>query len=166
MNASDALLASGGLLVAKGPLDALDIISLVCLGLGALLSLAAGVGLMRFSDVLMRMHAQTKPQIAGLMFLLIGLAVQQTHLPTILFLIPIMFFQMLTTPAGATMLARAGYRSRQFDNVPLYVDELAAAVESAQRRTDDELTRAHAVRTGQPEREPAPEHEGLGHGEK
>ncbi|PPF32984.1 monovalent cation/H(+) antiporter subunit G [Pseudoclavibacter sp. AY1H1] len=165
MSASDPLLASGGLL-SEGPLEILDVISLVCLGLGALLSLAAGVGLMRFSDVLMRMHAQTKPQIAGLMFLLIGLAVQQTHLPTILFLIPIMFFQMLTTPAGATMLARAGYRSRQFDNVPLYADELAAAVESAQRRTDDELTRAHAVRTGQPEREPAPEHEGLGHGEK
>ncbi|WP_424467339.1 monovalent cation/H(+) antiporter subunit G [Pseudoclavibacter helvolus] len=165
MSASDTLLASGGLL-SETSLDALDVISLVCLALGALLSLAAGVGLMRFSDVLMRMHAQTKPQIAGLMFLLIGLGVQQTHLPTILFLIPIMFFQMLTTPAGATMLARAGYRSRQFDNVPLYVDELAAAVESAQRRTDDELTRAHAVRTGQPEQEPAPEHEGLGHGEK
>ena len=39
--------------------DVLDLAGLVCLMLGALLCLAAAIGLLRFPDLLTRMHAGT-----------------------------------------------------------------------------------------------------------
>jgi multicomponent Na+:H+ antiporter subunit G len=44
----------------------LDIISAVCIIGAALLSLAAGIGALRFPDMLSRMHAASKPQLFGL----------------------------------------------------------------------------------------------------
>ena len=41
----------------------LDVVALACLLAGALLCLTAGLGLVRFPDVLSRMHAGTKPQV-------------------------------------------------------------------------------------------------------
>lgn len=111
---------------------ALDLVSALLVLIGSLLSLAAGIGLLRFNDLLMRMHAQTKPQIFGLLCILIAIALQQTELPTVLFLVPIMFFQMLTTPVAAAALARGGYRNRHFPRERLHVDELAAAIELAE----------------------------------
>ncbi|HEX5200436.1 MAG TPA: monovalent cation/H(+) antiporter subunit G, partial [Actinoplanes sp.] len=46
-----------------------DILAGACLVSGALLSLAAGVGLLRFPDLLSRMHAATKPQVLGLLLI-------------------------------------------------------------------------------------------------
>lgn len=116
----------------------LDAVSALFVLVGALLSLAAGLGLLRFSDLLMRMHAQTKPQIFGLLCILVGIALQQTHLPTVLFLVPVMFFQMLTTPVAAATLARGGYRNRHFPHEHLYVDALASAIELAERERGGE----------------------------
>ena len=39
---------------------------------GALLGLAAGIGVLRFPDALSRMHAATKPQVLGVLLLLLG----------------------------------------------------------------------------------------------
>ncbi|SJM64863.1 monovalent cation/H(+) antiporter subunit G [Gulosibacter sp. 10] len=111
----------------------LDLATLVLVLLGALLSLSAGIGLLRFSDMIGRLHAQSKPQAAGLLFILVGLAIQQTGWTTTLFLIPIVVFQFLTTPAAGMVLARGGYRSKHYEHVPLHVDELEAEVERAQR---------------------------------
>jgi len=118
-------------MIVDGRADALDVVSLVLIALGALLSLSAGVGLLRFPDAVARMHAQTKPQIFGLMLVLVAIALQQTNVATVLFLVPIMVFQMLTTPVAATVLARAAYRGKHGADVPLFVDELSADVEHA-----------------------------------
>ena len=48
----------------------IDLAAAVCLLLGAALSVAAGIGLLRFPDALSRMHAATKPQIMGLIFVI------------------------------------------------------------------------------------------------
>ena len=53
----------------------LDVIALLCLVGGSLMSLAAAVGLVRFPDLLSRMHAGTKPQVLGLLLLATFLAV-------------------------------------------------------------------------------------------
>ena len=45
----------------------LDTVAGVCLIAGALLCLAAGIALVRFPDVLSRMHAAAKPQVLGLL---------------------------------------------------------------------------------------------------
>ncbi|GGA64431.1 hypothetical protein GCM10011490_13860 [Pseudoclavibacter endophyticus] len=113
--------------------DVLDLASAVLVLIGAFLSFAAGLGLLRFSDLIMRMHAQTKPQIFGLLCILLGIAIQQTNAGTVLFLVPIMFFQMLTTPVAAATLARGGYRNWHFPKDELHVDALASAIELAER---------------------------------
>src|SRR3712207_7091206 len=43
-----------------------DVLASVCLLGGAFLAFAAGVGVLRFPDLLSRMHAGTKPQTLGL----------------------------------------------------------------------------------------------------
>lgn len=110
----------------------LDVLTGVCLILGAFLSLAAGVGLIRFPDAIARMHATTKPQILGLIFILAGVALQDRRWPTILVLVLILLFQMMTAPISAHMVGRAGYRTGVVAPGSLLVDELERAVERAQ----------------------------------
>ena len=43
-----------------------DVAAVVCLVAGTFMSLAAAVGLVRFPDLLSRMHAGTKPQVLSL----------------------------------------------------------------------------------------------------
>ncbi len=85
-----------------------DTLSGAFLILGAFLSLAAGVGLLRFPDAIARMHATTKPQIMGLIFILAAVALQQRRLSTILVLATLLGFQMMTAPISAHMIGRAG----------------------------------------------------------
>lgn len=112
----------------------LDIAAGVCLLLGALLSLAAGVGLVRFPDVLSRMHASTKPQILGLIFVIAAIALAARSWSTVLALVPVLVLQMLTAPISAHMIGRAGYRTGNFDAEHILTDELQPAVERASRR--------------------------------
>lgn len=111
--------------------DTLDLLAAIALLFGAFLSVAAGVGLVRFPDALSRMHAATKPQILGLIFVVIAIALESREWATLLLVIPIVVFQMLTAPISAHMVGRAGYRTGNFDKKTLVVDELAGAVDRA-----------------------------------
>src|SRR5680860_865325 len=92
-------------------LDAVtDALSAVFMIAGALMSLAAAIGLLRFPDLLSRMHAATKPQVLGLILMVLGLAI---HLRDPLGAGPLMLlltFQMITAPVSAHRVGRAGYR--------------------------------------------------------
>ena len=124
--------------LASGPLaDALDVASLVLLLLGGVLSVAAGVGLLRFPDPLARMHAATKPQILGVILVLLALALQSRSLSTVAMLVPVLLFQMLTAPISAHMVGRAGYRLRHFLRDDLLVDELEEAIDRAHEELRD-----------------------------
>jgi len=117
-------------------LDAvLDLAAAVCLLLGALLSLAAGIGLLRFPDALARLHAATKPQVLGLIFIVIAMTISTRSLPVLFALVPVVLFQMLTAPIAAHMIGRAGYRTKNFRRELLAVDELEDAV--ARASTDE-----------------------------
>ncbi|MBB5632591.1 multicomponent Na+:H+ antiporter subunit G [Cryobacterium mesophilum] len=116
----------------------LDILTGSCLVLGAFLSLAAGVGLLRFPDAIARMHATTKPQILGLLFILAAIALQDRRWTTVLVLLTILVFQMLTAPISAHMVGRAGYRTGVVAPGSLLVDELERAIEEAQRDVVEE----------------------------
>jgi multicomponent Na+:H+ antiporter subunit G len=109
-----------------------DLLTSVFLILGAFLSLAAGVGLIRFPDAIARMHATTKPQILGLIFILAAIALQERRWSTILMLVTLLLFQMMTAPISAHMIGRAGYRTGVVAPGSLLVDELAQAIERAQ----------------------------------
>lgn len=109
----------------------LDVLTGICILLGAFLSLAAGVGLIRFPDAIARMHATTKPQIAGLSFIIAGIVLQDRTWATFWLLFLVLSFQMLTAPIAAHMVGRAGYRTDIMRRERIYVDELRDAVEHA-----------------------------------
>jgi len=102
-----------------------DVIAAVLLVVGSLMSLTAAVGLVRFPDVLTRMHAATKPQTVGLLFVLAGIAVY-FHTFTVLAMVLIIgAFQLVTAPVAAHMVARGAYRADMHDPHQLSTDELA-----------------------------------------
>lgn len=111
----------------------LDAAALVCL-LGAVaLSVAAGIGLLRFPDALSRLHAATKPQIFGLLLVIAAIALEQRSFGTMLALLPVFVFQSLTAPVAAHMVGRAAYRTGQIDEESLVIDELGPAIERSER---------------------------------
>lgn len=111
-----------------------DVASAVCLLGGAFLAFAAGVGALRFPDLLARMHAGTKPQVLGLALVLIGLALRLRSGGAVWALVLVAVFQMLTAPVAAHMVGRAGYRTGKVRSDLLVVDELTSDQERAQVR--------------------------------
>lgn len=111
-----------------------DVVAAVCLIGGALLALAAGVGVLRFPDLLSRMHAGTKPQVLGLVLVLIGLSLRLRSGGAVWALILVALFQMLTAPVAAHLVGRAGYRTGKVRRDLLVVDELTEAQERASER--------------------------------
>jgi multicomponent Na+:H+ antiporter subunit G len=113
-----------------------DVASAICLLGGAFLAFAAGVGVLRFPDLLSRMHAGTKPQVLGLVLVLIGLALRLRSGGAVWALVLVAIFQMLTAPVAAHMVGRAGYRTGKVRNDLLVVDELTNDLDRV--REDDE----------------------------
>ncbi len=105
----------------------LDTIAGACLIGGALLSLAAGVGLLRFPDLLSRMHAATKPQVLGLLLILAGTAIRLGTVVDITTLVLVGIFQLVTAPVAAHMVGRTAYRAGLFRRDLLIADELATS---------------------------------------
>lgn len=91
-----------------------DIGDVLILG-GAGWSLLAGIGLLRLPDVLTRMHAATKPQVLGLLMILLGVAFRLRDANDITTLFLVGLFQTWTVPVAAHMVARA---ARQADGGP------------------------------------------------
>lgn len=109
----------------------LDIVAAVLVIVAALLTLAAAIGLVRFPDPISRLHAATKPQILGLILVVIALALSARSGTVLLLLVPVVVFQLLTAPISAHMVGRAGYRNGDFAPDSLLVDELAPDVNAA-----------------------------------
>ena len=90
---------------------------------GAALSLIAGIGLLRFPDLLSRMHAATKPQILGLLLVAAGTGLRLWDGNDVTSLIVVALFQTWTVPAAGHMVARVARRSGALDPSTLVVDE-------------------------------------------
>ena len=118
--------------------DVADVASAVCLLFGAFLSLAAAVGMVRFPDVLSRMHAATKPQVLGLLLILLGVGLRLRSPIDIGMLLAVAVFQLLTAPIAAHMVGRAAYRHGHVRADLLTTDELAPNL-SGDSPEDEEL---------------------------
>jgi multicomponent Na+:H+ antiporter subunit G len=113
-------------------LDAwVDVLSAVFMIVGAVMSLGAAVGLLRFPDLLSRMHAATKPQVLGLFLLLASIGLQMRTWWVWPVLLVAWIFQLLTVPVSAHMVGRAGYRTKHLHRELLTSDELDAVVQKA-----------------------------------
>jgi multicomponent Na+:H+ antiporter subunit G len=104
-----------------------DVLAGISLISGALLSLAAAVGLLRFPDLLSRMHAATKLQVLGLLLILAGAALRLQNTIDITTVVLVGVFQLVTAPVAAHMIGRAVYRAGQVRADLLVVDELAGS---------------------------------------
>lgn len=105
----------------------LDVLAAVLLLGGVLLTLLAGVGMLRFPDVLTRMHAQTKPAVLGLLLVLAGTAAATRAAGLAATLLLVAAFQVLTAPVGAHMIGRAAHRAGREDTAHMVRDDLRDA---------------------------------------
>ncbi|MBW9207260.1 monovalent cation/H(+) antiporter subunit G [Mumia sp. zg.B53] len=100
-----------------------DIASAFCLLVGAFMALIAAIGIIRFNNLFSRMHAATKPQVLGLLLILIGIALRMEHWSDLGLLVLVAAFQLLTAPVAAHMLGRAVYRTGDKEPDERLVDE-------------------------------------------
>jgi multicomponent Na+:H+ antiporter subunit G len=109
-----------------------EAVAAALIAIGAFFLAAGSIGLIRFPDVLCRMHATTKTTTLGACTILLAAVVQYGHSPIGLKAVLAVVFFLLTAPVGAHMIARAAYRGR----VPLaahrmVADDLKAVVEQS-----------------------------------
>ena len=93
---------------ATGADAVIDAVTAVLLIVGALMSLGAAIGLLRFPDLMSRMHAATKPQVLGLFLVLAGVGLQMRTWWVWPVLLVVWIFQLLTVPVSARQTPRAG----------------------------------------------------------
>ena len=104
-----------------------EVVTAILVLLAAVMCLAAGVGLLRFPDVLTRLHSATKPQILGLMAVTADVAVNNFSVGTVTLVVAIVLFQALTAPMAAHLVARAAYVTDHLRPDLLVLDELRDA---------------------------------------
>lgn len=119
----------------------MDIVAAILLVLGTSLSAVAGLGLLRYPDVLSRMHAATKPQVLGLLLALAGLGFALRTWTVVPVLLVGWLAQLITAPVSAHMVGRATYRSHHLDPAHIAVDDLAEAVQAQDRAEAEEERR-------------------------
>ena len=102
----------------------MDVVAYACLLAGAFLCLTAGIGLVRVPDVLSRMHTGTKPQVLGVLLVMVGGAIRLQGMAAAWMLLLVAAFQLLTAPVSAHMISRVAYRRRHVRRDLLLVDEL------------------------------------------
>jgi multicomponent Na+:H+ antiporter subunit G len=115
---------------------AADVAAAACLVLGVLLSLIAAIGILRFPDVLTRMHSATKPQVLGLLLVLLGLALRLRDASSLGLLALVALFQLVTSPIASHMVGRASFRAGQVRQDLLVVDELSDVLPRQERSSD------------------------------
>lgn len=124
-------------------LDAvLDGVAAVFMVIGGLMSLAAGLGLVRFPDLHTRMHAATKPQVLGLLMLVLSASIMWRSWEWAAVVLLAWGLMILTAPVSAHVVGRAGYRTKHLRADLLTHDHLG--------RTVDRLSEEDSVRRRSP----------------
>jgi multicomponent Na+:H+ antiporter subunit G len=120
-------------------MNTVDIVASVALILGALMSLLAGIAVLRFPDTMSRIHAATKPQVLGIMLLMLGVGLRLGSPAVIGMLVLIVILQFVTAPVSAHLTVRVAFRNAQDD-------ERRSAESSARPAADDGPAQlAHAL---------------------
>lgn len=113
-----------------------DWAGLIALFFGAVLCLASAIGLLRLDELYARMHAATKPQVLGVLLVLIGIGLRLRDPSVIGLLLLVGIFQMLTIPAAAQLLARAHLRTQPRGFIEKSGGKVAT-LNDARRREDE-----------------------------
>ncbi|MCA2205557.1 monovalent cation/H(+) antiporter subunit G [Nocardia rosealba] len=97
--------------------------------LGCVLACTAALGIVRFPDTLTRMHAATKPQVIGLIMVLIGTGIDLRGDANVWMLVLTGLFTIITAPVVAHLLGRTAYREQRHRDGLLRVNELGDEVD-------------------------------------
>ena len=111
--------------------DVLDLLGAFLVLVGCFLCFAAALGILRFPDVVSRMHAATKPQTLGLILLAAGVEVSLRTWASFGTLVLIAALQLATAPVSAHLVGRTVYRTDQVRHDLLARDDLATDLEAA-----------------------------------
>ncbi|MEU5717362.1 monovalent cation/H(+) antiporter subunit G [Streptomyces sp. NPDC020403] len=118
--------------------QAADTAGAVLVFIGAAICLLGVVGMLRLPDVLSRSHAATKPQTLGLLLVLAGVALRLRGGMDLATLALIGFFQLLTGPVAAHLVARSAYRTGQIERCELLFDDLDAQLTEIQDEGEEQ----------------------------
>ena len=113
--------------------DVLDLLGAFLVLVGCFLCFASALGLLRFPDVISRMHAATKPQTLGLIVLAAGVELSLRSWAAFGTLVLITALQLATAPVSglAHLVGRTVYRTDQVRHDLLARDDLATDLERA-----------------------------------
>ena len=101
-----------------------DLLGAILLFLGAALTFVSALGLFSFRSLYARMHAATKPQMLGLLFLCAGIVLSLRTWQWLLACILVVAIQLVAAPVASHLMSRAAYRTRMGDVEDLLLDEL------------------------------------------
>ena len=87
----------------------IDILTAILWIAGSAFALLAALGVLRMPDVFTRMQASTKASTLGLGCLLIGAGLQLGDFGSVIRVVSIGAFVLLTTPVAGHVIARAAY---------------------------------------------------------
>lgn len=100
-----------------------DVVTAVLMPAGGAFCALGALGMLRFPDLLTRLHAATKPQTIGLLLILAGVAAQAGSGPSAAPLLLVAVFQLITAPVAAQTIGGAAYRTGAVDPEALTLDE-------------------------------------------
>jgi len=104
------------------------LISLLLIAGGAFAAIA-GIGLLRFPDVLMRMHASTKAGTLGVGLSIVSVALFFLDDLVTTKAVLIVLFILFTAPVAAHLIGRAAYRTKTSLWAPTIVDDQSRRVD-------------------------------------
>jgi len=113
---------------------AADVLAAICLLCGSFFALVAAIGVVRLPDLLSRMHAATKPQVIGLLLVVLGLALSLRDPGSLGILGLVVLMQMGTSVVAGHMVGRASFRAGQVRHDLLVVDELSDVLSDEEPR--------------------------------
>ena len=87
-----------------------DVVTIALVAAGAFFVLVAAIGILRFKDLPMRMHASSKASTLGVILILAAVAVHTWEIAVTARIVLICAFLLATAPVAAHAIARAAYR--------------------------------------------------------
>jgi multicomponent Na+:H+ antiporter subunit G len=120
-----------------------DLLATLAVVLGTALGLLSAIGIVRMSDVYIRLQVASKASSLGIALLMLGVAAHFDTLSVTVRALMVVVFLFLTAPVAAHVIGRAAYLTGVPVSDATKVDELAGAYDpdsgrlAGKRQTDD-----------------------------
>ena len=102
-----------------------DLVGSFLILVGAAFGALSGIGQIRFSDLMTRMHIATKPGTLGLLLVAIGAMFHINGAGSVTLLFLTIILQFVTAPVSAHLVGRAAHRHGDWERDDVVIDHLA-----------------------------------------